>query len=75
MPPVLHPLAKDAIAQRAGAACSREVIVDLPPMIALLPGEVDLIASMLGEALTELFREEDKNAARRHDHQFQDETT
>jgi hypothetical protein len=44
-------------------------------MIALLPGEVDLIASMLGEALTELFREEDKNAARRHDHQFQDETT
>ncbi|MBB4048474.1 MULTISPECIES: hypothetical protein [Sphingomonas] len=42
-------------------------------MIGLLPGEVDLIASMLGEALIELFREEDMNAAGRHEHQLQDE--
>ncbi|MFN3674491.1 MAG: hypothetical protein ACK4TC_00825 [Sphingomonas pseudosanguinis] len=46
----------------------REFIVDLPPVIGLLPGEVDLIVSMLGEALTQMFSEEDKNAAGRHGH-------
>ena len=73
MPPAPPPPANDAIDPQAGAACSREVIVELPPMIGLLPGEVDLIASMLGEALIELFREEDMNAAGRHEHQLQDE--
>jgi hypothetical protein len=42
-------------------------------VIGLLPGEVDLIVSMLGEALTEMFSEEDNNAAGRHGHQLQDE--
>lgn len=73
MPPVPPPLAKDATARTAEAGCPREFIVDLPPVIGLLPGEVDLIVSMLGEALTELFSEEDKNAAGRHGHQLQDE--
>lgn len=68
MPPVPPPLAKDATARTAGAPCSPEVIVDVPPVIGLLPGEVDLIVSMLGEALTELFSIEDKNAAGRHGH-------
>jgi len=42
-------------------------------MIGLLPGEVDLIVSMLGEALIEMFSEEDKNAVGRQRHQSQDE--
>jgi hypothetical protein len=75
MPPVPPPLAKDATARTAGAPCSREVIVDVPPTIGLLPGEIDLIVSMLGEALTEMFSEEDNNAAGRRGHQLQDEKT
>jgi hypothetical protein len=68
MPSAPPPLAKEATARTAGAGFPREVIVDVPPVIGLLPGEVDLIVNMFGEALTEIFSEEDKNAAGRHGH-------
>lgn len=75
MPPVPPSSANNAIDRPAGSACPRKVIVDLPPLVGLLPGEVDLIVSLLGDVLTQLFDDDDeeRGSSRRHERQLRDE--
>jgi len=74
MPPVPPSSANDATDRTAGSPCSRNVVVDLPPVVGLLPGEADLIASLLGDALTQLFNDdEERDPSRRHESQLRDE--
>ena len=55
MPPLPPSSAKNAIDRSGHDIRLRDVVVDLPRTIALLPGEADLIASVLGEVLFALF--------------------
>ncbi|MEH3100578.1 hypothetical protein [Sphingomonas adhaesiva] len=76
MPPVAPSSANDAIDRPAGSACPRSVIVDLPPAVGLLPGEADLIASLLDDVLMQLFDDDDgekRGSSRRHERQSRDE--
>lgn len=75
MPPLPPSSPKNAIDRSGHDIRLRDVVVDLPRTIALIPGEADLIASILGDVLVALFEEEEGNrrgSRRRKSHQ-QDE--
>ncbi len=59
MPPLPPFSPKNAIDRSGHDIRPRDVIVDLPRTIALLPGEADLITSILGDVLVALFEEEE----------------
>ncbi len=59
MPPLPPSSPKNASDRTGHDIRPRDVVVDLPQMIALLPGEADLIASILGDVLVTLFEEEE----------------
>lgn len=58
MPPLPPFSPKNAIDRSGHDIRPRDVIVDLPRTIALLPGEADLITSILGDVLVALFEDE-----------------
>jgi hypothetical protein len=64
MPPLPPSSPKNAIDRSGHDIRPRDVVVDLPQTIALLPGEADQIASILGELLVALFEEEEGNSKR-----------
>ncbi len=62
MPPLPPSSPKNAIDRSGHDIRPRDVVVDLPQTIALLPGEADLIASILSDVLVALFEGEKKNS-------------
>lgn len=58
MPPLPSSSQKNPIDRPSHDVRPRDVVVDLPQTIALLPGEADLIASILGDVLVTLFEDE-----------------
>lgn len=59
MPPLPSSSSKNASDRTGHDVRPRDVVVDLPQTIVLLPGEADLIASILGEVLFALFEGEE----------------